>query len=534
MLGRILATVLFAGGLAAQHAHVASSEKPVVLMGGLGTYQHRITTANTEAQKFFNQGLILLYGFNRYEALRSFHRAAELDPQALMPQVGIALAYGPHINMDMDGDTDAAKSCVAVAAAQKLAANASERERAYAEALASRCPEYKPDAYIAAMRKLYHRYPDDYDAAALFAESIMVPNRWKWFQAGGVPAPGMAEAISVLEQTMRRNPEHPGANHFYIHAVEMSPEPERAIPSAQRLMGIVPSAGHLLHMPGHIWMVLGEYELVVSINERAAQVDRKYFEQTGVQQGAYGGYYVHNLHFIAAAQMMRGRRADSQKAASDVFQATQPFMDAMAPMLDPFAAMPLFVQMRFGLWDEVLAAPAPDARLVSLNALRHWARAAAYQAKGQRSEAVTEQKLFEEARGKVPADSLWVVNKSADVLSLAAAILDARLAPTPEASIPHWTRAVELQDGLVYDEPPPWYYPVRESLGGALLRAGHPEDAEIVFREALRRTPKNGRVLFGLVESLKAQNKTDAVALVQREFEAAWQQADVPLTVASL
>lgn len=533
MLGSLLALVTFAGVLLAQHAHVESSEKPVTLLAGLGPYQHRITTANPEAQKFFNQGLILLYGFNRYEALRSFKRAAALDPQAPMPQAGIALAYGPHINMDMDGDTDAAKSCTAIAAAQKLRGNGSEREAAYVDALSSRCPEYKPDAYIAAMRELYRRYPDDHDAAALFAESVMVPNRWKWFQ-GAVPAPGMQEAIATLEQTLRRNPEHPGANHFYIHAVEMSPEPERAIPSAQRLMGIVPAAGHLLHMPGHIWMVLGEYELVVSINERAAQVDRQYFEQTGVQQGAYGGYYVHNLHFITAAQMMRGRRADSLKAAADVFQATQPFMDAMAAMLDPFAAMPLFVKTRFGMWDEILASPAPDPRLLSLTALRHWARACAYAAKGQKAEAAVEQKLFEAAKAKVPGEAQWSVNKSSEVLSLAAAVLDARLADTPEASIPHWQRAVEIQDGLVYDEPPPWYHPVRESLGGALLRAGRPADAEIVFREALRRTPKNGRVLFGLLESLKAQSKSDAASLVQVEFDAAWRQSDVELTLTSL
>jgi tetratricopeptide (TPR) repeat protein len=533
MLGRLLALATFAGVLLAQHAHRASSEKPVTLLTGLGTYQHRISTANPEAQKFFNQGLILLYGFNRYEALRSFVRAAELDPEAPMPQVGIALAYGPHINMDMDGDTDTAKSCAAIAAAQKLRANGSEREGAYIEALSSRCPEYKPDAYIAAVRELHRRYPDDHDAAALFAESVMVLHRWKWFQ-GGVPAPGMQEAITTLEQTMRRNPDHPGANHFYIHAVEMSPEPERAIPSAQRLMGQVPAAGHLLHMPGHIWMVLGEYELVVSINERAAQVDRQYFEKTGVQQGAYGGYYAHNLHFITAAQMMRGRRADSLKAASDVFQATQPFMESMAAMLDPFVAMPLFVQMRFGMWDEILGLPAPDPRLISLTALWHWARASAYAAKGQRSEALAEKGLFEKATFKVPTDAQWIVNRSRQILSLASVILAARLAETPAASIPRWKQAVEIQDGLVYDEPPAWYYPVRESLGGALLRAGQPAEAEAVFREALRRTPKNGRVLFGLLESLKAQNKTDAAVLVQIEFDVAWRQSDIPLAVADL
>jgi len=299
-------------------------------------------------------------------------------------------------------------------------------------------------------------------------------------------------------------------------------------------MGMVPSAGHLLHMPGHIWMVLGEYELVVSINERAAQVDRQYFERTGVQQGAYGGYYVHNLHFITAAQMIRGRRADSQRAAADVFEATKPFMDVMAAMLDPFVAMPLFVQMRFGLWDEVLAAPAPDPRLLSLTALWHWGRASAFAAKGQRPEAVAEQKLFDSAKSKVPPDAQWSVNKSADILALAAQILEARLASSTEAAISHWKRAVEIQDGLVYDEPPPWYYPVRESLGAALLRAGQPAQAEAIFREALRRTPKNGRVLFGLVESLKAQNKTEAVELVQREFDTAWRQADVKLTIASL
>lgn len=292
--------------LASGQYHHTPAEKPPALLPGTGTYRMPIATRSAEAQKFFDQGLNMLYGFNRYEALRSFRRASELDPQALMPYWGMAMAQGAHINMDADGDVDLKAACEAVKAGRAVQASAPQREREYLDAVATRCPSDDPAAYIQAMRELARKYPDDLDAQTLYAESLMIPVRWRWWDTSGNPAEGMEEAVSVLEAVMRRNPEHPGANHFYIHAVEMSPSPERAIPSAQRLMGIVPGAGHLVHMPGHIWLILGDYELAAATNERAAEVDRQYMNATGVTGSSYAGYYIHNLHFIAVARAMQG------------------------------------------------------------------------------------------------------------------------------------------------------------------------------------------------------------------------------------
>ena len=276
-----------------------AQEKPVALYPGTGAWKHAIHTGSADAQKYFDQGLALMYGFNRYEALRSFRKAADLDPKAPMAQWGIAMATGPYINMDGDPTYDMKASCAAVEAGRKLEIS-SERERAYLEAAASRCPGYEsPEAYVSAMRALAGRWPDDLDALTLYAESLMLPVRWHWYANDGTAAKGMAQAEGALEAVLRRWPDHPGANHLYIHAVESSPTPERAIPSAQRLMGITPGEGHMVHMPGHIWLVMGDWETAASVNERAAEVDRRYFAATGVTDGSYPMYYLHNLHFIA-------------------------------------------------------------------------------------------------------------------------------------------------------------------------------------------------------------------------------------------
>lgn len=533
---RTVLCVMLAAAAFAQHHHAPakSGEKPVMLLKGLGSWTHPISTANPDAQRFFDQGLNLLYGFNRYEALRSFRRASELDPKALMPYWGMAMAQGPHINMDLDGDTDMKGSCAAVRAGLALRDGAPQHERGYIDAVAARCPEYQPRKYSDAMRSLMERYPDDLDAAVFYAESLMIPQRWRWYSADGRPAEGVAEAERVLEAIMRRWPQHPGANHFYIHAVESSPTPERAIPSAQRLMGIVPAAGHLVHMPGHIWLVLGDYETAATVNERAAQVDREYMQITGVEESAYAGYYIHNLHFIAAARGMQGRKADTVRAAENIAAAAKPHIKAMAMMVDAFMPAPIFAALRFNDWDAVLSMPKPDAALPATTAVWHYARAAAFVAQGKRAEAESERAAFEKVRAGVKPDWLWLNNRAVDVLAVAAAALDAHLAGSDAAAVPHWRRAVTAQDALVYDEPPAWFYPVRESLGAALLRAGKAAEAEVVFREGLVKTPRNGRMLFGLMESLKAQKKDRAAALVEREYNDAWRDADVKLTLASL
>jgi tetratricopeptide (TPR) repeat protein len=508
-----------------------AQEKPVALYPGTGVWKHAIQTSSPEAQKYFDQGLALMYGFNRYESLRSFRKAAELDPKAPMPHWGIAMATGPYINLDGDPTYDMKASCSAVDAAMKLNF-ASERERAYLQAVQTRCPEYKaPDAYITAMRSLAERWPDDLDAVTLYADSLMIPVRWHWYANDGSPAKGMPEAESALESVLRRWPDHPGANHLYIHAVESSRSPERAIPSAQRLMGITPGEGHMVHMPGHIWLVMGDWEAAATVNERAAEVDRQYFATTHVTDGSYPMYYVHNLHFIAYARTMQGRRAAGLKATADLAASLAPMAQAMPEMADTFVPVPWFNLLRLGEWDAILKLPQPEPALKISTALWHYARALALLSKGNRAAAQRERDAFEVARKDAPKESAWGQNPTAPVLTLASEILAARLAGD---AVTHFQRAVELQDGLVYDEPPAWYYPVRESLGAALLKAGKAAEAETVFREGVRRSPKNGRMLFGLMESLKAQHKLEQAEWVRKEYEAAWAKADVKLSLAEM
>jgi len=518
-------------GLApAQHQHPASPvlEKPVSLLPGLGTWKHPIRTKSAEAQKFFDQGLTLVYGFNRPEALRSFRKAAELDPQAAMPWWGIAMALGPYLNMDMDPDVHNKESCEAVNSGLHVA-GISSTEREWLEAAGSRCPDFaEPNRYVQAMRELAARYPDDPDAQTLYAESLMLLQRWHWYSLDGKPAEGVPEAERALESVLHRYPDHPGANHFYIHVVESSPTPERAVASAQRLMGIVPAAGHIVHMPGHIWLVLGDYNNTVAVNERAIQVDREYFAKTGMMS-TYYMYYLHNLQFILYARAMQGRIADTKDSARQMSEAIQAMGQNMADMTDLFGLFITMSQLRMYRWDEVLAAPHPKSENPLVVGMWHYSRALALGYKDRAAEARPEQAAFEELSKKLDRNIPWDTNKLGDVMDLASAILAARLEPSSSGAIAKWKRAVEIQDALVYDEPPAWYYPVRESLGAAMLQSGDAAGAEMVFREGLRRTPNNGRMLFGLLESLKAQKKSESVAWVRSEFERAWKGADLEL-----
>jgi tetratricopeptide (TPR) repeat protein len=507
-----------------------AQEKPVAIYPGTGIWKHPIATKSPEAQRFFDQGLSLMYGFNRYESLRSFKKAAELDPAAAMPHWGIAIATGPYVNMDGEPTYDIKASCAAADAGLKLAREA--RERAYLEAVKTRCPEFaNPDPYIAAMRAVAERWPDDLDAISLYAEAIMVRSRWKWYTAEGQPAAGMPDAERALESVLRRWPDHPGANHLYIHAVESSPTPERAIPSAQRLMGLTPSEGHMVHMPGHIWLIFGDWEMAAAVNERAAEVDREYFKMTGVTAGSYPMYYWHNLHFVAYARWMQGNRAAALKAAETMSQAMAPMAGSMPEMMDGMVSIPKFALLRFAEWDRILKEPKPAASQKVSTALWHYSRAMAYAGKSDAASAGGERQAFEEARKSVPADAASAQNKATAVLAFASELLAARLGDDAVARL---RRAVAMQDAFVYDEPPAWYYPVRETLGAALLRAGQAAEAEKVFREGVRRSPRNGRMLFGLMESLKAQKRVEEAAWVEKEFAAAWAKADVKLRVEDL
>ncbi len=532
IIGFLAIAITTAGALFAQHIqHDAGGAAPVTLLPGLGAWKHPIATRSPEALKFFDQGLVLLYGFNRPEALRSFRKVLELDPHAAMANWGISMALGPYLNMDGDPAVDLKGSCSAAQAGLKIQ-GLSTQDRDWLTAAATRCPDYSaPAKYVQAMQALAAKYPDDPDAQTLLAEALLLPVRWRWYGPDGRPAPGVSEAEHILEAVIRRYPEHPGANHLYIHAVESSPTPERGIGSAQRLMGIVPAAGHIVHMPGHIWLAIGDYRTTIDVNERAVRVDREYFARLGAHDtamSAYYMYYLHNLQFIVYARAMQGRAADTKKDLAQMTEAAKPMPD----FADFVAFTDLTARVRIQDWDGILAVPEPAT--APARVFRHYARAMAFSARGSRPQAFNEQKQFETAAAKLDRNMVWSTNNLGAVLDLAAAVLKARLEPSQTTALPLWRKAVSVQDSFVYDEPPGWYYPVRESLGAALLRAGSSGEAESIFREGLRRSPRNGRMLFGLLEALKAQHKMDSAAWVQKEYDRAWTGADIPLRIGDL
>jgi tetratricopeptide (TPR) repeat protein len=387
------------------------------------------------------------------------------------------------------------------------------------------------------MRELARKYPDDLDAATMFAESLMMLRPWQLWTLEGEPAPGTPELVAVLESVLRRNPDHPGANHLYIHAVEASRNLERAIPSAMRLMTLVPGAGHLVHMPGHIFLQTGDYELAAKTNVNAAAADKAFVARTGAT-GVYPlMYWTHNIHFIAYARAQQGRYAEAKRAALEIVQNVGDG-DLQMQMLEGFLLYPLMIDLRFHRWDEVLSTPAPSAERKLLQAFRHYARGMALAAQGKVEEAAAEQKQFEASRAALPDRSMYLLNnKAADVLALAAAIMEAQLARARgdrERSVREWRMAVELESKIQYDEPPAWFYPVRQSLAAALLRNGNAEEAETIFRAALEKHPRDGRLLFGLWQSLKALQRDNEAALVEQQFNAAWKDATVKLQLEDL
>lgn len=541
--------VLCATPLAAQHEHVPGDrvEEKLELHPGLGNHRHPISTRSPEAQKYFDQGLTLLYGFNHDEAARYFRYAAKLDPDAAMPYWGVALAIGPNYNDTAVDEGRARATYDAVQAALTRAPHASPREQDYIRALAKRYPTADAESdwqrfhrdYSDAMRAVMAKYPDDLDAATMFAESLMMLRPWQLWTPDGQPAPGTPELVAVLESVLRRDPDHPAANHFYIHAVEASPNLERAIPSAQRLMTLVPGAGHLVHMPGHVFLQTGDYDLAARTNLEAVAADRAFLRRTGAT-GMYPLMYAtHNFHFVAYARAQQGRYQEAQQAARDMARNVgDADLLPQMQMLEGFLLYPLMVDLRFARWDEILRAPEPRPERRLHRAFWQYARAMALVGQGRADEAAAAQQRFESLRRSMPAESLFLINnEAADVLALAAATLDARLASARgdrEGSVAAWRRAIEREAAIQYDEPPAWFYPVHQSLAGALLRGGQAQEAEAVFREALARHPRDGRLLFGLWQSLLAQQRTGEAGLVERQFEAAWRGATVSLRLEDL
>nr|ART37392.1 E109 [uncultured bacterium]ART38451.1 G405 [uncultured bacterium] len=519
-----------------QHAPAPAATAPPPLFDDVGTLQHPITTANPQAQRYFDQGLRFIYAFNHDEATRAFKEAARLDPNCAMAYWGIALTLGPNYNLPVDAERDRA-AYEALQKALSLAPQASEAERAYIEAVAKRhSSDPKADrkaldqTYADAMREVAKRYPDDLDAATLFAEALMNVRPWDLWTHEGQPQPGTDEIVSTLESVLQRNPDHPGAIHYYIHTVEASPQPERAAPFADRLGKLTPGAGHLVHMPSHIYIRVGRYHDAAESNAKAAAIDAAYIEKYNIQ-GAYRMmYYPHNVHFFWAAATLEGRSAEALQAARD-FSAKLPVeMVRQMPMVEAFVPTYLFALVRFGKWQEILKQPAPPADLTYSTGMWHYARGLAFAAKKQGKKAAAEYDKLMTIAKATPPEARVMMNSSAALLNLAASVLAGELAAkqgkTTEA-VQSLETAVRQQDDLRYEEPPPWYYPVRQSLGAVLLKANRAAEAEAVYREDLKRNPENGWSLYGLTQSLRAQKKQEEAAAVDQRFRKAWAQADI-------
>lgn len=536
----LLGVALGATAVQAQHDHPADNgTRPVTLDAGLAGVHHPIQTASPDAQKYFDQGLTLVYAFNHEEAVRSFARAAELDPASPMPQWGIALALGPNINQDVDPDREKA-AYEAVQRALKLADRAPDNERAYVAALGKRYSnDPKADLkalavqYKDAMRALIDRYPDDLDAATLYAESLMDLHPWQLWAANGAPTEGTLDIVRALESVLARDPKHVGANHYYIHATEASLTPERALDSAKRLETLVPAAGHLVHMPAHTYMRTGNYAGAVKANAIAAEVDRKYIAEAGPNGFYPTMYYNHNLDFLASAAMMTGQFARASQAADELVKNVAPIIADM-PMAEPFGAKKMYVLLRFARWNEALALPMPDAKATVLTALFHFGRGVAHAALGAGADAGRDRAAFQAAKQRVPADAMIGYNPAAAVFLVCDAVLEARIAAASnnlDSAIRAWEKAVAAEDALSYDEPADWFYPTRESLGAAYFRARRFADADRTFREDLERNPDNPRSLFALWQMVGAASEPDdpMTLLLRRRFRDAWTDADVEL-----
>ncbi len=511
-------------------AAIAEVKQPYTLISGLGTIHHPVSTSNPQAQEFFDQGLNLIYAFNHDEAVRSFQYAAKLDPHLAIAYWGIALALGPNINLNVDPKRELA-AYQAVQHALALSAQASTQERDYITALAKRYSQdtgadlYQLAAdYAKAMATLVKHYPDDLDAATLYAESLMDLHPWQRWTKDGQPQPDTEEIVAILESVLKRNPNHTGANHYYIHAVEASPSPERALVSAQRLGTLAPTAGHLVHMPSHIYFRVGDYEGAMRANEQAIAQDDIYINKYQVQGTYPMMYYNHNVHFLMVASSMAGRYEDALQSA-DKLVANATAIDPYMPMLEGFLGSKMLIQTRFSDWDAILKTPAPDAKLPTTTALWHFARGMATAATGKLEDAAIESSALLVAKQVIPTTATIGFSPASCILDIASKVLDAKIAREKhdyESAIQLLEKAVVAEDALNYVEPPDWYFPTRESLGAVLLAKGDYREAEKVFRADLKKYPHNGRSLFGLQASLQALGKYQAAQLVKAELETAW------------
>lgn len=529
--------------LAALPSGIPSDSVP--LYTNLGDHRHPVTTSVPRAQLYFNQGIRLVFGFNHGEAIRAFREAQRLDPRCAMCFWGEALAYGPHVNAPMDS-AGAVAAWAALERAVALASGASPVERAYIRALESRYAAQAPakragldSAYAAAMAQVVREYPDDLDAATLYAEALMDLRPWAYWRKDGTPYPQTDIIVAQLERVLARNPKHPGACHYYIHAVE-AVAPEKAVPCAERLATLMPGVGHMVHMPGHIYIRVGRYADAINANVHAVHTDESYIASER-PSGIYPiGYYPHNYHFLSFAATMAGRGEEAIDAAKKLASKMQLEIVRQVPPFEQLLPYDRLVLARFGRWDELLALPLPPSDLRVSTGLAYYARGVALAAKGRVAEAVTALDTVKViAAGTSPADQTAMTSGEGEnktVMEIAMHALMGEIAfrqGKHDEATAHFREAVRLEDTFNYVEPPQWFYPVRASLGAVLLKAGKPAEAETVYREDLRRFPENGWSLFGLEASLRAQGKTADADAVKGRFRQAWSTADITLTASA-
>jgi tetratricopeptide (TPR) repeat protein len=542
---RFLCRTLFACAIWLASGDILAGREP--LFDGLGSHSFKITTDSPQTQRYFNQGLGFYHGFNHGAAIRAFKEAARIDPKCAMAHWAIALANGPHINFALVPPAAAEEAWKELQLAQQNAEKASPVERALIEALSKRYASPQPEdrkpldeAYAAAMREVWKQFPDDQDVGALFAEAMMDLRPWDQWTAEGQAQPGTDEILATLDAVLALNQNHPFANHLYIHAVEASRNPARADAAADRLRTLQPGLAHNVHMPSHIDIRRGRWQKAIETNEKAIGADQRYRKIVGPPTGLLPVYAAHNRHMLAYGALMTGQREIAMKhVRAMVAEMPAAFVKESPTVADGFFAVPMEVLVRFGRWDEILAEPKKYPENMPFSrAFHHAARATAYAAKGNTANARKEQALFVEGAKLVPAETQLGNNLAAPVISLASHMLEGEILVAEgnvDGGIAELQTAVKDEDALKYDEPPAWMIPIRHSLGAVLMKAKKFAEAEQVYRDDLARLPDNGWSLFGLVESLREQKKSEAEAAVMKaKFQQTWAKADTKITTSCL
>lgn len=540
----ILSVAVLMAGCGRPTATYPTSESQAPLFSGMGSHGRIVSTDAELAQKYFDQGLTWAYAFNHDEAIKSFREAARLDPKCAMAYWGISLCNGPHINNPVMTPEQSKAAWEAIEKATALIGHANETEAALIGALTKRYAKEAPEdrkaldeAYAAAMQVVYASNKEDADIGCLYAESLMDLQPWDLWAADGAAKGRTNEVLAVLEHAMQIDPRHPGACHLYIHAVEASPGPERANAAADVLRTGVPISGHLVHMPSHIDVQTGRWAMASDQNVAAIKADKAY-RKVSPKQGFNSVYMAHNHHFLAFSSMMEGRRNAALAAAKEMIAGVPPdFLAEQPQFIDPFMMIVHDVHKRFGEWDAILKLPEPDARLLVTVALHYFSRGIAYAAKGDTGAARQEQGKFREAVKRVPEDRVLAINPAHKVLAVAEHMLEGEIAfheGKIEESVSTLRQGIEIEDTLLYMEPPEWIQSIRHTLGAVLVHEKRYAEAEAVYRQDLKNWPENPWSLLGLAKSLGGQGKTAEAAEAQKRFEKAWARADVKIASSCL